>query len=91
MNWLIGLLHGNFGLSLSNNMPVTELIEGRLPNSLTLAAIMGGGMATAEGGSESLARALVRLIEDHGGVIRTGSAVERTTAPLPTFTPSILR
>jgi phytoene dehydrogenase-like protein len=44
---------------------------------LTLAAIMGGGMATAEGGSESLARALTRLIEDHGGVIRTGGAVER--------------
>ncbi|MGA7776787.1 MAG: ABC transporter permease [Paraburkholderia sp.] len=39
LNWLIGLFHGNFGLSLSNNMPVSDLIEGRLPNSLTLAAI----------------------------------------------------
>jgi phytoene dehydrogenase-like protein len=44
---------------------------------LTLAALMGGGMATAEGGSEQLARALVRLIEDHGGVVQTGTDVEK--------------
>jgi phytoene dehydrogenase-like protein len=44
---------------------------------LTLAALMGGGMATAEGGSEKLAQALVRLIEDHGGLIRTGCAVDK--------------
>jgi peptide/nickel transport system permease protein len=39
LHWLAGLLHGNFGVSLSNNLPVTELISGRLPKSLTLAAI----------------------------------------------------
>ncbi|WP_118182717.1 ABC transporter permease [Paraburkholderia phosphatilytica] len=39
VHWLVALLHGNFGMSLSNNLPVTELIAGRLPNSLTLAAI----------------------------------------------------
>jgi len=44
---------------------------------LTLAAIMGGGMANAAGGSGKLAEALVRLIEDHGGVIATGSGVEK--------------
>jgi len=44
---------------------------------LTLAAIMGGGMATAEGGSEQLARALARLIEDHGGVLRAETGVEK--------------
>ncbi|MFT4067320.1 ABC transporter permease [Paraburkholderia sp.] len=38
-HWLVGLLHANFGVSLSNNLPVSELIEGRLPKSLTLAAI----------------------------------------------------
>lgn len=38
-HWLAGLLHGNFGVSLSNNLPVSELIEGRLPKSLILAAI----------------------------------------------------
>lgn len=44
---------------------------------LTLMALMGGGMALPVGGSEMLARALVRLIEDHGGVVRCGAQVER--------------
>ncbi|CAB3795731.1 ABC transporter permease [Paraburkholderia fynbosensis] len=39
VHWLAGLMRGNFGVSLSNNLPVSELIEGRLPKSLTLAAI----------------------------------------------------
>ncbi|MBU9374322.1 ABC transporter permease [Burkholderia multivorans] len=38
-HWLAGLLHGDFGRSLSSDMPVSELIGGRLPKSLTLAAI----------------------------------------------------
>lgn len=58
---------------------------GRIPDGansgfwvpLTLMALMGGGMATPRGGSEALARALARLIEDHGGVIRTHTRVER--------------
>jgi phytoene dehydrogenase-like protein len=44
---------------------------------LTLMALMGGGMAVPRGGSEMLARALVRLIRDHGGVVRTDTPVER--------------
>lgn len=44
---------------------------------LTLMALMGGGMATPEGGSEMLARALARLIADQGGEIRTGTRVTR--------------
>jgi phytoene dehydrogenase-like protein len=44
---------------------------------LTLMALMGGGMAVPRGGSEMLARALVRLIEDHGGVVRASTPVER--------------
>ncbi|HLX03663.1 MAG TPA: ABC transporter permease [Trinickia sp.] len=39
VHWLIGLAHGNFGQSLSNDMPVSDLIAGRLPKSLSLAAI----------------------------------------------------
>jgi peptide/nickel transport system permease protein len=35
----MGLAHGDFGLSLSSSMPVSEMIAGRLPKSLTLAAI----------------------------------------------------
>ncbi len=44
---------------------------------LTLMALMGGGMALPVGGSEMLAKALVRLIEDRGGVVRSGTPVER--------------
>ncbi len=43
--------------------------------TLVAMALMGGGMAVPEGGSEALARALVRLITDHGGEIRTNSTV----------------
>jgi len=39
LHWLGGLLHGDFGRSFSGDMPVSELIGGRLPKSLTLAAI----------------------------------------------------
>jgi phytoene dehydrogenase-like protein len=44
---------------------------------LTLMALMGGGMALPEGGSEKLAQALARLIQDRGGVIETHCGVER--------------
>jgi phytoene dehydrogenase-like protein len=44
---------------------------------LTLMALMGGGMAIPVGGSEMLAKALARLIEDQGGVIRSNTPVER--------------
>ncbi|MBY4866377.1 ABC transporter permease [Burkholderia sp. Bp9017] len=39
VHWLSGLLHGDFGRSLSGDMPVSEMIGGRLSRSLTLAAI----------------------------------------------------
>ncbi|HEX6291249.1 MAG TPA: NAD(P)/FAD-dependent oxidoreductase [Herpetosiphonaceae bacterium] len=60
---------------------------GRTPDSansgfwvpLTLMSVMGGGMATPVGGSEMLARSLVRLIEDKGGTVKVNSAVERIT------------
>lgn len=35
--WLFGMLSGNPGQSLANNLPVAELIETRLPKSLLLA------------------------------------------------------
>lgn len=37
--WLKGILHGDFGISLANGMPVTEVIASRLPNSLLLAGL----------------------------------------------------
>lgn len=44
---------------------------------LTLMALMGGGMAMPVGGADRLVRALVRLIEDKGGVVETSAPVER--------------
>jgi peptide/nickel transport system permease protein len=38
LRWLAGLLQGDFGRSLVNDMPVAQLIGSRLPNSLMLAA-----------------------------------------------------
>jgi len=37
--WLLHAVSGNFGTSLSNNLPVSELIATRLPNSLVLAGL----------------------------------------------------
>jgi peptide/nickel transport system permease protein len=39
LHWLGGLLTGNPGQSLANQMPVAELVRGRLPNSLLLAGL----------------------------------------------------
>ncbi|MPW20691.1 ABC transporter permease subunit [Paraburkholderia sp. CNPSo 3157] len=39
VQWLAHVGTGNFGTSLSNNLPVSELISTRLPNSLVLAGL----------------------------------------------------
>ena len=39
INWFTGMLGGNPGQSLVANMPVSEIISERLPNSLVLAAL----------------------------------------------------
>jgi peptide/nickel transport system permease protein len=39
LQWLFHIVSGNFGLSLSNSLPVSELIATRLPNSLMLAGL----------------------------------------------------
>jgi peptide/nickel transport system permease protein len=39
VQWLVHVMTGNFGTSLSNNLPVSELISTRLPNSLVLAGL----------------------------------------------------
>jgi phytoene dehydrogenase-like protein len=44
---------------------------------LVAVAVQLAGMPTPVGGSEMLSRSLVRLIEDHGGLIRTNSPVTR--------------
>ncbi len=39
MGWLLGLMRGDLGISYANNMPVAQLIGGRLAATLELAAI----------------------------------------------------
>jgi peptide/nickel transport system permease protein len=39
LRWLGGLLRGEFGMSSTTQLPVTELIGSRLPNSLLLAGV----------------------------------------------------
>src|SRR5581483_10369598 len=39
LEWLIHIVRGDFGMSLSNSLPVSALIESRLPNSLMLAGL----------------------------------------------------
>lgn len=39
LNWLTGLLTGDPGMSLANNMPVADLVATRLPKSMLLAGI----------------------------------------------------
>lgn len=38
-DWMIGMAQGDLGQSYANNMPIAELISGRLSNSLQLAAV----------------------------------------------------
>ncbi|MFW0755072.1 ABC transporter permease [Pseudomonas sp. H11T01] len=39
LHWLMNLLSGDMGVSVSNAMPVSELMAGRVPNTLMLAAV----------------------------------------------------
>jgi peptide/nickel transport system permease protein len=39
LRWILGLLHGDFGTSYANNLPVAQLIGGRLVNTLKLAGL----------------------------------------------------
>lgn len=61
LHWLMNLLSGDMGQSVSNAMPVSELMAGRVPNTLMLAAvtalvsvpvalILGIGSAMGRGG-----------------------------------------
>lgn len=39
VEWLAHIVQGNFGMSMSNSLPVSGLIKSRLPNSLMLAGL----------------------------------------------------
>ncbi len=80
------VLEGRFRSPVVHAMVAPWVMHlGRTPDSansgfwvpLTLMALMGGGMALPVGGSEMMAKALVRLIEDRGGVVRVDAQVDR--------------
>ena len=39
LHWLFQVVQGDFGQSMTNNMPVSQLMSGRLSNTLMLAAV----------------------------------------------------
>lgn len=39
LHWLVSLLSGDLGTSVSSDMPVSELMAGRVPNTMMLAAV----------------------------------------------------
>lgn len=72
LHWLISLLSGDMGQSVSNAMPVSDLMAGRVPNTLMLAAatalvsvpvalVLGIGSAMGRGGRIDSALSFVTL------------------------------
>lgn len=64
--WLLGLLHGSFGISMVNGVPVTTQIAQRLPNTLiltTTALVIGATLSIPIGILAALKRGTV---VDHG-------------------------
>ncbi len=57
--WLGGILHGDFGVSISLRRNVLELLSERLPATLEL-AIVAGAVAVTLGGAVAIAGTLVR-------------------------------
>jgi len=71
LGWLAGLLQGDFGRSYANNLPIADLIGGRLLNTLQLAAVtaalavplaLGLGIATAMLKGSAFDRAVNTLV-----------------------------
>ena len=57
--WLDGILHGNFGISISLRRNVLELLTERLPATLEL-AIVACALAVLLGGATAIAGTLIR-------------------------------
>ncbi|WDY56803.1 ABC transporter permease [Pseudomonas sp. PSKL.D1] len=72
LHWLTSLLGGDLGMSVSSAMPVSELMAGRVPNTLMLAAVtalvsvplalvLGIGSAMGRGGRVDSALSFITL------------------------------
>lgn len=88
-DWATGLLHGDFGTSLTSGRPVTEYLTDGFGPTLLLAALtlalliplgLGLGVAGRSGsGKTTLARCLAGLHRDHDGeILLDGAALPRS-------------
>ena len=65
--WLTGVLHGDFGTSITARQPVLALVLGRLPATLEL-AVLALGLAVGIGGALALTGTLYRETRAEAGV-----------------------
>jgi peptide/nickel transport system permease protein len=80
LHWLIGLLKGNPGRSLANNRAISELIAGRLGNSVFLA-----GVAAAIAMPTGLALGVLATLFRGHAWDRLTSSVSLVTISIPEF------
>lgn len=79
-SWLTGLLHGDMGLSLSNQAPITQLISGRLSSSMTLA-----GVTAAISVPLALVIGICSAMFRGSALDRTLNVITMTTVAIPEF------
>jgi peptide/nickel transport system permease protein len=80
LHWLFGLLTGDPGRSLANNLPVRELIASRLPKSLLLA-----GLTTAVSVPTALALGVFAAVKRGSRVDQALSLVTLSMVAVPEF------
>lgn len=80
VEWLLHIVSGSFGTSLSNNMPVRELIATRLPNTLMLA-----GLTTAVSVPVALAIGILSAMYRGSLLDRTLNVLTLSTVAVPEF------
>ncbi|ANF56876.1 ABC transporter permease [Halotalea alkalilenta] len=79
-NWLIGLVSGDLGQSVSNALPVSTLMAGRLPNSLILA-----GVTTAVSVPIALALGIISAMRRGGAIDRVLNVFTLSMVAVPEF------
>ncbi|HEX7682568.1 MAG TPA: ABC transporter permease [Trinickia sp.] len=80
LQWLFHIVGGDFGMSLSNSLPVSELIETRLPNSLMLA-----GLTTVVAVPIALAIGILSAMYRGSLLDRTLNLLTLSTVAVPEF------
>jgi len=80
MHWLVGLLSGNPGQSLANDLPVSELVASRLPKSLVLA-----GATTAVSVPLALLLGILSAMYRGGKIDRTLNMFTLAMVAVPEF------